>query len=85
MDFAVNFNNKPVAEANEINNKKINGVLASKLDTELRRPQPLPQQLFSGGRGPAVLPGVGFGLVPGAHVGGVNMLTRAAELGRLVH
>lgn len=78
VTITINFDNKPMAEANKINNKKLDGVLSAKFSTQAGGAHPLPQGVFGGGRGLAVFAGVGFGFVLGADIGGVNMLVRAA-------
>ena len=85
VNITVNFNNKFMTEANEINDKKLDGVLSPKFSTQPGGPQLLPQSRFGEGGRFAIFAGVGFGLVPGTDVGSVNMLMGAAEAGGVAH
>ena len=78
MDFAVDFNNQLDGHADKINDKKVDGMLATKLHPLLGAAQVLPERLFSRRGGFAVFAGASFCLVPGADIGVINVLLRAA-------
>ena len=85
VTITINFNNEPVIEADKIDNKKLDGVLSPKFSTQPGGPQLLPQGVLGGRRGFAVFAGVDFGFVPGAHIGGVDVLVRRAKGGGIAH
>ena len=81
MNITVNLNNKPVTEADKIDNKKFDDVLSPKFSTQPSGSQLLPQPRLGGRGGSAVFAGVGFGFVPGADIGSVDVLVRRAKAG----
>jgi hypothetical protein len=80
VNITVNLDNQSVTEAYKIDNKKLDGVLSPKFSTQAAGPQLLPQHRFGGRGGFAVFASVGFGLVSGVAIGGVNMFVWATEV-----
>ena len=74
MNFAVELDNQLGLNADEINDKKVDGVLTAELRAQLRAAQALPKGVLGGRGGLAVFAGVGFQpLFPSARLGGINV------------
>ena len=78
VNLATDFDNQLDGHADKIIDKKVDGMLATKLHFLLRTARVLPERLFSRRGGFAVFAGVGFCLVPSADIGVIDVPLRAA-------